>query len=731
MTTGPFRDLSPLLSPEAIAVVGASERHGSAGRLVLENLRNLEYQGDVYAVHPKYREVLGFPCYSDLNALPGPVDSVAVLLAAEKVLPTLEAAVEVGARAAWVLASGFAEAGLEGKARQADLARFAEETGLMVCGPNCIGVANLVDRVATYSVALSPATRAGGVSAVVQSGALCLGLANAARFGFRYLISIGNEAVLDSADYIGYLVSDPHTQVIIAFMEGIRSPQKFVAAAQAAAEVGKPILLVKVGRSESARRAIQAHTGSLAGSDAVCDAVFRRLGVMRLDTLNELMEAAELFLTCPLPAGEGVGFLSLSGGQIGLVGDLAEDLGLEFSAFSEEAQQALTEILPPYSPIANPLDAWGSGDLERTYPACVEVVSREEDIHLLAVSRDTPPEVASQEVEQSLAVAGAAVQAAQETGKPVLFFSNLSTGFQQEVKAVLDEGGVPYLQGTGETLRAIQALMRYASFRQRVEESIAAGCPSPNDLPDWRRKLRGMRGGLRPFALAQGEPRSGQALSEVEGRRLLAAYGIPGPREAVVATAEEAVEAAQRIGYPVVLKILSPDIYHKTEIGGVRVGLEDEVAVVRAFREVMEAARRHHPQAQLEGAVIQEMIPADAVEVILGVLRDPGFGPVVVFGSGGILVELLKDSSLRLPPLSHEEALKMIHETRGARLMQGFRGRPLADIDALADALVRVSQLAVDLGDLISALDINPLMVLPRGQGVRAVDALVELASAS
>ena len=725
MTTGSFRDLSPLLNPRAIAVVGASERHGSAGRLALQNLRNLEYQGTVYAVHPKHKEVLGFPCYPDLNSLPGPVDSVAVLLAAEGVLPTLEKAVEVGAQAAWVLASGFAEAGPEGKARQADLARFAEETGLMVCGPNCIGVANLVDRVATYSVALSPATRAGSVSAVVQSGAICLGLANTARFGFRYLISSGNEAALDSADYIGYLASDPYTRVIIAFVEGIRSPQKFVAAAQAAAEAGKPILLVKAGRSEAARRAVQAHTGSLAGSDAVCDAVFRRLGVMRLDTLDELMETAELFLTCPLPAGEGMGLLSLSGGQIGLVADLAQDLGLEFPAFSEEAQQALTEILPSYSPIANPLDAWGSGDLERTYPACVEVVSREKDIHLLAVSRDTPTEVASREVEQSLSVAEAAVRAARETGKPVLLFSNLSVGFQQEVKKVLDEGGVPYLQGTRETLRAIQAFMRYASFRRRMGESIAAGCPSPADLSDWRRRLQRVRGTLRLVLSEVERP----VLSEVEGRRLLAAYGIPGPREAVVATAEEAVEAAQRIGYPVVLKILSPDIHHKTEIGGVRVGLMDEAAVVTAFREVMEAAWRHHPQARLEGALVQEMIPTDAVEVILGVLQDPDFGPVVVFGSGGILVELLKDSSLRLPPLSHEEALEMIRETRGARLLQGFRGRPPADIEAVADALVRVSQLAVDLGDLIAALDINPLMVLPKGQGVRAVDVLVELAT--
>ena len=361
-----FRDLSPLLKPAAIAVVGASERYGSAGRLVLENLRHLRYGSPVYAVHPRYREVLDYPCYPDLRSLPGPVDSVAVLLGAEKVLPTLETAVEIGASAAWVLASGFAEAGPEGQALQAELVRFAEKTDLLVCGPNCIGVANLLDSVATYSVALSPATQTGGVSAVVQSGAVCLGLANAARFGFRYLISSGNEAVLDSSDYIAYLARDPHTRVIIAFLEGIRNPDKFVAAARAAAEARKPILLVKVGRSEVAQRAVQAHTGSLAGSDAVFDAVCDRLGIARLDTLDELLEAASLFLKCPLPRGEGIGLLSLSGGQIGLVADLAQDLGLTFPQFSPEAQRALEEILPPYSTIANPLDAWGSGDLEKS-----------------------------------------------------------------------------------------------------------------------------------------------------------------------------------------------------------------------------------------------------------------------------------------------------------------------------------------------------------------------------
>jgi acyl-CoA synthetase (NDP forming) len=708
---GAFRDLSPLLNPRAIAVVGASERPGSAGRLVLQNLQHLGFEGPVYAVHPRHEQVLGFPCYPDLQSLPGPVDSVAVLLGAEKVLTILEEAAEIGALAVWVLASGFAEAGPEGEKREAELSRIAEETGLMVCGPNCIGVANLVDGAATYSVALSPKTHAGGVSAVVQSGAICLGLANSARFGFRYLISSGNEAVLDSADYIGYLAGDPHTTVIVAFLEGIRSPERFAAAAEAAAEAGKPILAVKVGRSEMARRAVQAHTGSLAGADRVVDAAFRRLGVMRLDTLDELLEAAELFVTCPLPEGDGVGLLSLSGGQIGLIADLAQDLGLTFSTFSADAQKALEEILPPFSPIANPLDAWGSGDLEATYPACVDVVSREEGVHLVAVSRGTPEGVAEREVEQSLAVAEAAVRATEETGKPVLLFSNLCAGFQPHVKRVLDEGGVPYLQGTRETLRALQAFVRYGAFRRARGKGVEAGCPSPPALPRWRERLGKVE----------------RSLSEVEARQLLVDYGIPAPEERVARSADEAVEAAEAIGYPVVLKILSAEIQHKTEIGGVRVGLAGEAAVRSAFHEVMGAAEEHQPDADIEGVLIQELVGDDAAEVIVGMVRDADFGPVVVFGSGGVLVELFEDSSLRLPPLSRQEARKMIDETQAAQLLKGFRGKPPADVEALVDALVRVSQLAVDLGDRIAALDVNPMLVLPEGQGVRAVDALVEV----
>ena len=288
--------------------------------------------------------------------------------------------------------------------------------------------------------------------------------------GSGYLISSGNEAVLDSSDYIGHLVNDEKTKVIIAFLEGIRKPDQFIKAAKAAMEAGKPVLVVKVGRSDAARRAVQAHTGSLAGSDIVLDAVFKRYGIVRLGDLDELVEATELFMTCPLPETEGVGLLSLSGGQIGLISDLAENLGLVFPAFTGEGKQALTQILPPFVNITNPLDAWGSGDLEKTYPACMDVVAREPHISLLAIARDTPPDIANREIEQSIKVTEAAVKARRETGKPCLIFSNIASGIHAGVAQIAKDGGVAYLQGTRETLCAIQAFEDYSEFSEKSQK---------------------------------------------------------------------------------------------------------------------------------------------------------------------------------------------------------------------------------------------------------------------
>ena len=703
-------DLKPLLAPRAIAVVGASDRPG-AGSLVLDNLRQLGFPGPVYPVNPKYSELAGWRCYPSLRDLPGPVDSVAILLGYQRVLPVLQEAAAIGARGAWSLASGFGEAGPAGEALQAEVAAFCHEHSIALCGPNCIGVVNFHARAATYSVALPPsAMTPGHVGAVVQSGAVCLGLANAARgLGFSTLISSGNEAALDNADYIAYLADDPQTRVILAFIEGFRRPERFMAAAAKAFAAGKPLLVVKVGRSAVAQRATRAHTGSLAGADAVHDAVFRKLGVVRLDDLDELLEAAELFLKAPLPAGRGVGLLTLSGGQIGLIGDLMAGLDLELPELSPDAHAALEQILPPYSSIANPLDAWGAGNFEETYPACTRIVADEPRIHLIGVARDSSPGIAEREVAQSIVIVEAAAKAASAAGKPVVVFANIANGIEPAVKARADVLGLPLLQGTRASLRAMEALIRYAERRRQPSEPSGPGPVPAAEAAGLRHWLAGQPG----------------SLTESAGKRLLAAYGIRVTREALATSSDDAVRLAAELSGPVVLKIASPDILHKTEAKGILLGLQAPEQVRAGFERILANARAYDPHARLEGVLVQEMVPPGAVEVIVGSSVDPEFGPVVVFGMGGVLVELIKDATLRLAPVTVAEAAAMVAETRGAALLHGFRGAPPADLDALAAAIVRLSHLAYDFRNEIVAVDVNPLMVLPAGHGIVAADALV------
>ncbi len=702
-------NLKPLLNPQAIAVVGASDKPG-AGSNVLNNLKRLGFSGQVYPINPRYSELGGWRCYARLKDIPGPVDSVAILLSHQQVLPTLEQAATIGAKAAWVFASGFAEAGPEGESLQRQVTAFARDHDIALCGPNCIGVVNLHAGAATYSAALPATIKPGHVGAIVQSGAICLGIANSNRgIGFSTLISSGNEAALDNADYIAYLVDDPQTRVIIAFIEGFKNADKFIWAAERARQAGKPLLVVKVGRSAVAQRATLAHTGSLAGADAVHDAVFRKHGVVRLDSLDELLEAAELFLQAPLPAGRGVGLLTLSGGQIGLIGDVMQGIDLDLPDLSDQAHQALAQVLPPYTNIANPLDAWGSGNFEETYPACMEILACEPNIHLLAVARDSSPGIAEREVWQSNVIVDAAARVASTSRKPVVVFSNIPTGFEKTVQDRADAAGLPMLQGTRASLRAIAALVQYAEFTRRPMSQPGVSPVGPEDLARIKNDL------LRQPA----------SMSEYASKQLLAEYGVPITREELAHSCDEAVRVADAMSTAVALKIQSPDIQHKTEAGGVVLNLRGADAVRQAYGQITDNAQRYNPNARIEGILVQEMVPGDAVEVIVGSSNDKEFGPVVVFGLGGILVELFKDSVLRLAPVSLGEAYEMITSVRSAALLRGFRGRPMADLAALADVITRVSHLACDLRDQVAAVDINPLMVLPQGQGVRAADALV------
>jgi acyl-CoA synthetase (NDP forming) len=709
-------DLRPLLAPRSIAVVGASEKPGP-GRQVLENLSQLDYRGEVYPVNPGYTDIMGRPCFPSLTEIRRAgfsVEMVAILLNRSMVNPILREAASIGVRAAWAFASGFGEAGPEGRALQQELQDICRENDILFCGPNCVGYLNPQAGVGTYSAPAPERIKPGGIGLIAQSGYLTLSVANSTRgLDFSLLCSSGNEAVVDSTDYISYMLEDPGTEMILAFIEQFRRPERLPGLAERAAEKGKPIILIKAGRSELAQRATVAHTGAIAGSDDVQDALFRKLGIIRVDDFDEMYETAELFskILPKLPSGDGIFALSLSGGVIGLLADLGEELGLRYPPWSQEGKETLLQVLPPYTAVDNPIDVWGYGRIEETYETCLRAASREKNADLVLISQDVPGGMAPKQVDQYATVAGAAVNVSDGTEKPVIMISNPSVGFHPDIRAILDRGSVPLLQGTREGLKAIRSLFSYAEFQRKTRQDHAEPKKSSKAVPNVDELMRS----------------SQTVLSEHTSKKVLAAYGVPCVEEVLCSSAQEAVRAAGDIGYPVALKVVSPQIHHKTEAGTIRLDLHERHTVERAYEELIQKARTYDPSAVIDGVLCQRHIQDVAAEAIAGILVDPHFGPAVVFGLGGILVEILEDRALGIPPLSRSDAGEMISRTKASRLLHGFRGSPKADLEALTDTLVRIGRLAVDWADRIEALDINPLMIMPEGQGVAAVDALLVL----
>jgi acyl-CoA synthetase (NDP forming) len=708
-------DLQPLIAPASIAVVGASENPGP-GLQVLENLRLLGYEGTIYPINPRYQEVLGLSCYPSLAAVREAghsVDLAAILLNRNLVLPILEEAAQIGVRSAWAFANGFAEAGEEGRALQRQITDICRQHDILFCGPNCVGILNFNGKTGTYSAPAPREIVAGDIGMVAQSGYVCIQVANANRgLGFSMILSAGNEAVVDATDYIGYMLEDPGTRVIMAFIEQFRRPERLPALARRSRELGKPIVLIKVGRSEMARRATAAHTGALAGSDDVQDALFKQLGLIRVDDLDEMFETAELLSKWRerLPKGNGVFAVTLSGGVISLLADLGEKLNLSFPAWTDTGRARVQELLPPYAGVENPLDAWGFGKVEESYLPCLSAAADEPEADLILVSQDVPAGMAPRQVEQYAAVAEAAAAVYERGGMPVVFLSNPSGGFDSAIQGILDRAGVPLLQGSREGLRAIDHAITYGRF--------LAGKPLPvvSATPSAAAEV------VQPiFDKAQG------TLTEYESKQVLAAYGVKCTRERLCGSAAEAVAAAREIGTPVALKVMSPQILHKTEAGIIALNLNGDEEIRRSYDRLMKAARSYDPQARIDGVLCQQMATGAVAEAIVGLLIDPQFGPAVIFGMGGIMVEVLGDRALGIPPLDCETAGRLIEQTRTSRILKGFRGAPPGDIEALIDVLIAVGNLAVDWSERIEALDINPLLIMPEGKGAVAVDALLVL----
>jgi acetate---CoA ligase (ADP-forming) len=692
-----------MLNPRSIAIVGATPRMQYGGRMLAAALKAKD-RVRVYAVNPRYDEIMGIKSYPSVTDLPEAPDVVGVVVPYDQVLDVLRDSHRKGAGSAIVISAGFAERGVDDRRDlQGELAEFARASGMRISGPNCLGLANVKDDIWPTSSSRGASGLTGPIGLVCQSGATAFGpfLVRAVEngIGFSYIISTGNEADLDFADFARYLLDDPDTRVIAGFVEGFKRADKFLEVARLAAERGKPIVLIKIGRSELGARAASSHTAALTGTDARYDAIFAQYGVIRVQNYDELLEVAQLLAYTPKPTVPGLAVVSHSGGVSSLTADMCGQAGLDLPPLGEAACDGINAILKGFGWAANPADVTGFANSE-SFPPIME--------HMIGDPRMGTLVVAS---------AGADAQAQQvinqrdRSDKGVVF---LWTG-SRDAKAglgMLRTARIPVFYTPDSLARGLQSRLIYHSWREhRLADGFATAPP---------------RSAAQDEAIAQALRLGRPALSESESKQLLAAWGVRSARERMATSADAAVEAAEQLGYPVALKVDSPDILHKTEAGVVRLNLRDAAQVRSACAEVLANAKSHAPQAAITGVSVQEMV-ADGVEVIVGVSCDPQLGPVLLFGTGGVMVEVFNDVALRRCPITRHEAQAMIAEVKGARLLQGFRGRPAADLEALADTLVRVSHFAMHMDGHLAELDVNPLMVLPAGQGVKAVDALVVL----
>ena len=702
-TESQMASIHKMLNPRSIAIVGATPRMQYGGRFLAAALKAKD-RIRVYAVNPRYDEIMGVKSYPSVTELPEAPDAVGIVVPWDQVLDVLRESHRKGAGSAIVISAGFAERGADDRRDlQEELGEFARASGMRISGPNCLGLANVKNDIWATSSSRGAEGLTGPIGLVCQSGATAFGpfLVRAVEngIGFSYIISTGNEADLDFTDFARYLLDDPDTRVIAGFIEGFKRADKFLEVAKLAAERGKPIVLIKIGRSELGARAARSHTAALTGADARYDAIFAQYGVIRVQDYDELLEVAHLLAHTPKPQVPGIAVVSHSGGISSLTADMCGQAGLDLPLLGDEAREGINAILKGFGWAANPADVTGFANSE-SFPQIMEHMINDPRMGTLVV-----------------ASAGADTQARQvigqrdRTDKGVVF---LWTG-SRDAKAGLAQlknARIPIFYTPDKLARGLKSRLAYHTWRERrLADGFAASPPrtAPQDQ-----------------AIAQALGLGRPTLSESESKRLLAAWGVASAREHLAQSPEEAVAAAQLLGFPVVLKVDSPDIPHKTEAGAVRLNLRDAAQVRTAHAEILAGAMAHVPQARIAGVSVQEMV-RDGVEVIVGVSCDPQLGPVLLFGSGGVMVEIYNDVALRRCPITHSEAQAMIAGVKGARLLQGFRGRPVADIEALADTLVRVSHLAMHLDGHLAELDINPLMVLPAGQGVKAVDALVVL----
>jgi len=693
-----------LFYPASIAVIGASPDQNKPGGVVLTYLREGGFGGAVYPVNPKYRELGGWACYPDITSVPGPVDLAVISVKTPLVLPSLEYCVAKGVKAAIVFSSGFGEVGEAGEELQQKIKEIAGRSGLRLCGPNTMGIINYLHRMhADFAYDFFAPFREGladaGIALLSQSGGMgCSVLAACSEYGLGVVTYVcsGNEAVTDFADYLTYFVQHPGVKIITAYMEGIRDGEKLRRAAELALAAGKPLVIIKTGGHEASARAARSHTGSLAGSAGVYSAFFRQKGIIEVQNIGEMTAVLSLLAAGRRPGGRGVAIMASSGGQAVVAADKCAAAGLEVAQLGLETRRRMETYLPSFAATANPVDFTGMDVVQPgVLRQCASIAAADPAVDALVLLHWLNERVDSVGQLKSLAA---------DTDKPLALAGTIPGNIPVAALPGLVESGVAYI---GEVEVGARALLGVARYEEKIKGRRVV--PPAGAAPP---ELAGRYRSLKP----------GTLLGEREVKGLLAAYGIPAVPEEAAATAEEAAEAAGRIGYPVAVKVDSPDIAHKTEAGGVRLNLNGPEEVRLAFGAVIEETGRRRPGAAVRGVLVQKMLQ-DGLEVLVGLSRDQVFGLTLTFGLGGIWVEVLQDISLRVLPVAEDDIRAMVREIRAYPLLAGARGRAPADIEALVKVMLAVARLGMDWPEL-TELDINPLYVLPAGRGVYAVDAM-------
>lgn len=695
--------INKLLYPNSVAIIGCSE-HNSGGT-VLQNLIYNQYQGAIYPVHPKKEEVFGYKCYKKLADIKHPVDLCFISLRNDLVPSTLDEMAALGISAAVIIASGYSETGFDGVKREQLLAEKLKTHEILACGPNCLGFINLHHSATLYSADTDINASKGSIGFVSHSGSVCIAFASACRgAGFSFLVSSGNEASLDVADYFRAMVEDDNTEIIVGFLETIRDPEALKKVAKLAFEKNKPIIILKVGKCDIAQQTAAAHSGALAGSAEVASTFFRQNNILEVNSLDEVLETCELFLhlkNAKDPNKDMIAMTAISGGQLGFCSDIAQDVGLKFGQISDSTKSRIAGVLPGFATAKNPLDVTTALFEPEQYKECLRALADDENVNVLVLCQDAEKSMYTKQIDRYRGIIQAVCEVKSEITKPIVVFSPIKAGLVQEFYEQLSKAGIPLLQGASESLNAVRLYFEWVRMKKNTS------------------KISGRYGSDKNVDLG-----SGAILSERESKAVLRAYEFDVAKDILVHNQDEAVIAAELIGYPVALKVDSPDIPHKTEAGVIRLDVCSAEGVTVAYSEILANAASFDESARIYGVSVQEMVEP-GIEMMLGGKNDPTFGPVVIVGIGGIFVEVLKDISLAIAPISHEYAREMIGKLKGKEMLYGARGSNEADVDALADAIVKLSYLITDLGENIQEIDINPLIVFEKGKGVKAVDALI------